>query len=134
VRVLGSNCFSHDTAERLLADGRLVALAEEERFNRERHPKRFPEQAIGFCLAQAGIGVGELDVVAFATGRGWTWPGGWPTRCAGAPPSGWPSRPTSMPTLAGVTLGLNLRLVGWVGVAMSVVCDLKGAQGPSCSW
>jgi carbamoyltransferase len=66
VRILGINCFSHDTAACLLADGRLVALAEEERFNRERHTKRFPEQAIGFCLAQAGIGIGEVDVVAFA--------------------------------------------------------------------
>jgi len=37
MRVLGINCFSHDTAACLLEDGRLVALAEEERFNRERH-------------------------------------------------------------------------------------------------
>jgi carbamoyltransferase len=66
MRLLGINCFSHDTAACLLADGRLVAFAEEERFNRERHTKRFPDQAIGFCLAQAGIGIGEVDVVAFA--------------------------------------------------------------------
>jgi predicted NodU family carbamoyl transferase len=33
VRVLGINCFSHDTAACLLEDGRLVGLAEEERFN-----------------------------------------------------------------------------------------------------
>jgi carbamoyltransferase len=66
VRVLGINCFSHDTAACLLEDGRLVALAEEERFNRERHTKRFPDQAIEFCLGLAGIGVGEVDVVAFA--------------------------------------------------------------------
>jgi carbamoyltransferase len=66
VRVLGINCFSHDTAACLLADGRLVAFVEEERFNRERHTKRFPDQAIGFCLARAGIGIGEVDVVAFA--------------------------------------------------------------------
>ena len=66
MRVLGINCFSHDTAACLLEDGRLVALAEEERFNRERHTKRFPDQAIGFCLGLAGIGMGEVDVVAFA--------------------------------------------------------------------
>ena len=66
MRVLGINCFSHDTAACLLEDGRLVALAEEERFNRERHTKRFPDQAIEFCLGLAGIGVGEVDVVAFA--------------------------------------------------------------------
>jgi carbamoyltransferase len=66
VRVLGINCFSHDTAACLLEDGRLVALAEEERFNRQRHTKRFPDQTIGFCLGLAGIGIGEVDVVAFA--------------------------------------------------------------------
>jgi carbamoyltransferase len=66
VRILGVNCFSHDTAACLLEDGRLVALAEEERFNRERHTKRFPDQAIGFCLGLAGIGIGQVDVVAFA--------------------------------------------------------------------
>jgi carbamoyltransferase len=66
VRVLGVNCFSHDTAACLLEDGRLVAFAEEERFNRERHTKRFPDQAIGFCLDLAGFDVGEVDVVAFA--------------------------------------------------------------------
>jgi carbamoyltransferase len=66
VRVLGINCFSHDTAACLLEDGRLVALAEEERFNRERHTKRFPDQAIGFCLGLAGIGIDQVDVVAFA--------------------------------------------------------------------
>ncbi|MFL5881602.1 MAG: carbamoyltransferase N-terminal domain-containing protein, partial [Actinomycetota bacterium] len=66
MRVLGINCFSHDTAACLLEDGRLVALAEEERFNRQRHTKRFPDQAIELCLGLAGIGVGEVDVVAFA--------------------------------------------------------------------
>ena len=66
MHVLGINCFSHDTAACLLEDGRLVALAEEERFNRERHTKRFPDQAIEFCLNLAGIGIGEVEVVAFA--------------------------------------------------------------------
>jgi carbamoyltransferase len=66
VFVLGVNCFSHDTAACLLADGRLVGLAEEERFNRERHTRRFPDQAIGFCLELAGIGMGQVEVVAFA--------------------------------------------------------------------
>jgi carbamoyltransferase len=60
------NCFSHDTAACLLDDGRIVGFAEEERFNRERHTKRFPDQAIAFCLGEAGIGVNEVDVVAFA--------------------------------------------------------------------
>jgi len=64
--ILGINCFSHDTAACLLLDGRIVAFAEEERFNRQRHTKRFPDAAIEFCLTRAGIDARDLDVVAFA--------------------------------------------------------------------
>jgi carbamoyltransferase len=86
VRVLGINCFSHDTAACLLEDGRLVALAEEERFNRQRHTKRFPDQTIGFCLGLAGIGIGEVDVVAFAHRPGLDLARGWPTRWSAGRP------------------------------------------------
>jgi carbamoyltransferase len=64
--ILGVNCFSHDTAACLLRDGRIVAFAEEERFNRERHTKRFPDTAIAFCLEQGGVGLNDVDAVAFA--------------------------------------------------------------------
>ncbi len=64
--ILGVNCFSHDTAACLLVDGRIVAFAEEERFTRERHTKRFPDQAIGFCLRSAALAVDDVDIVAFA--------------------------------------------------------------------
>ncbi len=64
--VLGINCFSHDTSACLLQGGRIAAFVEEERFNRERHTKRFPDAAIGSCLQQGGIGLHQVDVVAFA--------------------------------------------------------------------
>jgi carbamoyltransferase len=64
--ILGVNCFSHDTAACLLREGRIVAFAEEERFNRERHTKRFPDTAIAWCLEQGGGGLNEVDAVAFA--------------------------------------------------------------------
>ncbi len=64
--ILGINCFSHDTAAALLVDGQLVALGEEERFNRDRHTKAFPHSAIGSCLAAAGLGMAEVDLVAVA--------------------------------------------------------------------
>ncbi len=64
--LLGINCFSHDTAACILVDGELIALAEEERFNRDRHTKAFPDSAIAFCLRKAGLTIGEIDVVAVA--------------------------------------------------------------------
>jgi len=66
VNILGINCFAHDTAAALLVDGVPVAFVEEERFNREKHTKAFPDQAIEFCLRTGGIGIDEVDVVAFA--------------------------------------------------------------------
>ena len=46
--------FEHaeNPAAALIKDGKLVAMAEEERFNRIKHSKGFPypEKAIDFCL------------------------------------------------------------------------------------
>ncbi len=64
--ILGVNCFSHDTSACLLVDGAVVAFAEQERFNRQQHTKDFPDDAIGFCLREAGITTAEVDLVAFA--------------------------------------------------------------------
>jgi carbamoyltransferase len=66
VNILGINCFSHDTAAALLQDGLPVAFVEEERFNRDKHTKAFPDHAVEFCLRTAGIAIGDVDVVAFA--------------------------------------------------------------------
>ena len=63
--VLGINCFSHDTSACLLVDGAVASFAEQERFNREQHTKAFPDDAIGFCLAEAGISADQLEGVAF---------------------------------------------------------------------
>lgn len=64
--VLGINCFSHDTSACLVVDGVAVAMGEEERFNRDRHTKAFPDSAIRFCLDEAGLEMRDLDAVAMA--------------------------------------------------------------------
>jgi len=55
----------HDSAAALLKDGHIVALAEEERFNRKKHFGGFPTEAIRFCLNQAGISLVDVDHVAY---------------------------------------------------------------------
>lgn len=64
--ILGINCFSHDTAACLLVDGQVVALCEEERFNRDQHTRRFPDQAIASCLKMGNLEMSQVEVVAFA--------------------------------------------------------------------
>lgn len=65
MNILGINCFSHDTSAALVQDGKLVAFVEEERLNREKHTKAFPEQAIAFCLSEGDIEMKDVNHVAF---------------------------------------------------------------------
>jgi carbamoyltransferase len=63
--ILGISAFYHDSAACLVRDGDIVAAAQEERFTRRKHDHRFPQHAIDYCLAEAGIGADALDLVAF---------------------------------------------------------------------
>ena len=63
--VLGISAFFHDSAAALLSDGRVVAAAQEERFSRRKNDARFPHQAAGYCLREAGITPDQLDAIAF---------------------------------------------------------------------
>ncbi len=65
MHILGISAYYHDSAAALVRDGQIVAAAQEERFSRKKHDYRFPEQAIDYCLHEAGIGRGELDLVVF---------------------------------------------------------------------
>ncbi len=63
--VLGISAFYHDSAAALVVDGRIVAAAQEERFSRIKHDPGFPDRAIEYCLAEAGLGPSQLDYVCF---------------------------------------------------------------------
>lgn len=63
--ILGLSAFYHDSAACLIVDGEIVAAAQEERFSRRKHDHRFPTGAVRYCLAEAGIGVDDLDLLAF---------------------------------------------------------------------
>ncbi len=65
MRILGISAFYHDSAAALIDDGRIVAAAQEERFSRRKHDAAFPHNAIGYCLAEAGVAVDELYNVVF---------------------------------------------------------------------
>ena len=65
MRILGISALYHDSAAALVVDGDVVAAAQEERFTRKKHDKRFPHQAVDFCLAKGGVSLAEVDFVAF---------------------------------------------------------------------
>jgi carbamoyltransferase len=73
-RVLGVNAVFHDPSAALVADGRIVAAAEEERFTRRKHGKQpvafstweLPEKSARWCLEHGGVEPSELDAVAYS--------------------------------------------------------------------
>ena len=72
--VLGVNSVYHETSAALVQDGRVLASAEEERFNRRKHgatarvdnAHELPEQAITYCLGEGGTDAADLDAVCFS--------------------------------------------------------------------
>ncbi len=64
--ILGISAFYHDSAACLVRDGKIIAAAQEERFTRKKHDHRFPNNAINYCLKEAGLdSPHKLDYVAF---------------------------------------------------------------------
>ena len=53
-----------ESAAALFWNGELVHAAEEERFSRKKHHIGFPREAIGSCLANAGISMAQVDHIA----------------------------------------------------------------------
>ncbi len=65
MRILGISAFYHDSAAALVEDGEIVAAAQEERFTRKKFDARFPKSAIGYCLAEAGVSLDDVDHIVF---------------------------------------------------------------------
>ena len=64
--ILGINAYHGDASAAILHNGKLVAAAEEERFNRKKHCAGFPTLAVRYCLEAAGITATELDHVGIS--------------------------------------------------------------------
>jgi carbamoyltransferase len=62
-RILGLSAFHADASAAAVVDGRMVAGVEEERFRRVKHWAGFPEEALRFCLAEAGGGIGDMGAI-----------------------------------------------------------------------
>ncbi len=64
IHILGLNAYHGDASACLIADGKIIAAAEEERFRRVKHWAGFPSEAIRYCLEEAGIGLEAVEHVA----------------------------------------------------------------------
>lgn len=62
---VGISAFYHDSAAALVADGQLVAAAQQERFSRVKHDAMFPRDALRYCLSAAGVALSDVDTIVF---------------------------------------------------------------------
>ena len=67
MKILGINIASHDTSAALIEDGKLICAFEEERFNKEKHTKAFPINAINECLKVSKNKINSIDCIAVST-------------------------------------------------------------------
>lgn len=58
--------WQHDSAAALVKDGKIIATAEEERFNRLRHARGYPKLASEYCLKEGEIEFKDVDIIAVA--------------------------------------------------------------------
>ncbi len=63
--ILGISCFYHDSAATLIKNGEIINALQEERFTRKKHDSSFPENAINYCLKNAGIDISDLDSIVY---------------------------------------------------------------------
>jgi carbamoyltransferase len=64
--ILGINAYHGDASAAIIKDGRLIAAAEEERFNRIKHCAGFPERSIRYCLDEAGVRLEDVDHIGIS--------------------------------------------------------------------
>jgi len=62
--ILGINAYHGDSSACILKNGKLIAAAEEERFNRKKHWAGFPTKAIKYCIMEASISFDDIKHVA----------------------------------------------------------------------
>lgn len=63
--VIGISAYYHDAAAAAVRNGEIVAAVQEERFSRRKNDAGFPARSISYCLDELGVGLDEVDCVAF---------------------------------------------------------------------
>jgi len=65
IHILGITAYRRDSAAALIRDGELVAAAREESFSRCGGDAAFPTAAIEYCLREADLSPGAIDLVVY---------------------------------------------------------------------
>ena len=63
-QIPGMLSWMHDSSSSLVRDGKIIATAEEERFNRVRHYRGYPHKSQEYCLDAGNISLKDVDFIA----------------------------------------------------------------------
>jgi carbamoyltransferase len=74
ITILGINSAFHESSACLLSSGKIIAMAEEERFTKIKHakspspknPHQLPWNAINYCLSEANIRLDQVDLIGYS--------------------------------------------------------------------
>ena len=69
MKILGICSTSHDAGLAILDDGVPVLILEEERFNREKHTKRFPTGSLDYAFETCGHKLSDIDAITIPWNR-----------------------------------------------------------------
>ena len=65
MKILGLHYGGHDTSASITIDGKLIAACEEERYNKEKHTRSFPVNAIKDCLKISKLKIKDIDIISY---------------------------------------------------------------------
>lgn len=65
MNILGINYGGHDTSACILSNGRIIAACEEERYDKIKHSRNFPINAIKDCLKISNLKIHQIDLISF---------------------------------------------------------------------
>ncbi len=64
MRIIGINNEMYISSACLIEDGRIVAAAAEERYNRQKRARNFPIKSIDYCLKEGQLDIQDIDYMA----------------------------------------------------------------------
>ena len=64
MRILGINHDMYISSAAIIEDGKIIAACTEERLTREKRTRKFPINAIKFCLSEAKCTFKDIDHIA----------------------------------------------------------------------
>jgi carbamoyltransferase len=120
VHILGIVTRTHDSGLALLNDGVPTIVLEEERFNREKHTRKFPFRSLRAAFDGQGLGVDDIDVIttpwemkSVRRNMFWAVAGHLPASLNMIPPS---ARPHVSTLIVAVPMGLRWGLMWHFGI------------------